>query len=628
MKFLRLLSIVIFVFFWLPYSVKAVSLRDVVINEIAWSGTSAGSTHEWVELFNNTDADIDLSGWHFYAEDWTPDIVIGQDSKTKKTENSIISAKGYYLLERRSEAKINDSVVSGVSADWYGSFGSGLKNDGGENLFLRNSEENTPDIDSVKAKDMSGKWFAGTASPDYFSMERKNPLASGDDPANWHSNDGVTRNGMDANNNPINGTPGRSNSQPQISVNDGANEEENGQDQDDDEIDELAEVAESTGTEEGSGLQSGSDKDLSPILVAANAGGDIFTFLGETIRFDGSKSTGGNLSFSWNLGNGEIIKEKQFGYVYQFPGKYIVTLTVSDGILKASDEARVEVISGGVKISEFLPFPEGKDAEEEWIEIHNSGDYLVDLGGWQLDDMADGGSKPWTFPARTFIQPRGYLVISRVISKIALNNDKDVVRLIYPNGVVADEINYEKPKKGMSGILMGGSFFWSKFPTPGATNILEADVVKSLGAKPINSYFVENFSEAYQSIIYADNNAGENKEKKNLIVLGSNETSGSILEEVSISSMSALAPGVGKIGTVAESKFVPSKNMLQATAAGNGFSVQKILLFVFLAFSFGAAAIYLIFEIKKKKKISPTPAIDSKNDTPITKRSWEIMVDE
>ena len=49
------------------------------------------------------------------------------------------------------------------------------------------------------------------ASPDYASMERLDPTAPDDD-ANWGTNDGVTRNGLDAEGNPINGTPGAANS--------------------------------------------------------------------------------------------------------------------------------------------------------------------------------------------------------------------------------------------------------------------------------------------------------------------------------------------------------------------------------------------------------------------------------
>jgi len=35
----------------------------VVVNEVAWAGTSASSSDEWMELYNCGAADIDLTGW-------------------------------------------------------------------------------------------------------------------------------------------------------------------------------------------------------------------------------------------------------------------------------------------------------------------------------------------------------------------------------------------------------------------------------------------------------------------------------------------------------------------------------------------------------------------------------------
>ena len=37
-------------------------LLDVVVSEISWMGTTTSSNDEWIELFNNTDSPIDLTG--------------------------------------------------------------------------------------------------------------------------------------------------------------------------------------------------------------------------------------------------------------------------------------------------------------------------------------------------------------------------------------------------------------------------------------------------------------------------------------------------------------------------------------------------------------------------------------
>ncbi|MCH2660872.1 lamin tail domain-containing protein [bacterium] len=35
----------------------------VVISELMWSGSSASSADEWIELYNRSNATVDLSGW-------------------------------------------------------------------------------------------------------------------------------------------------------------------------------------------------------------------------------------------------------------------------------------------------------------------------------------------------------------------------------------------------------------------------------------------------------------------------------------------------------------------------------------------------------------------------------------
>ncbi len=67
-------------------------------------------------------------------------------------------------------------------------------------------------IDTANAD--GGGWpggTTGTGSPSYASMERLDPTAADTD-ANWHTNNGLTRNGLDADGNPINGTPKAANS--------------------------------------------------------------------------------------------------------------------------------------------------------------------------------------------------------------------------------------------------------------------------------------------------------------------------------------------------------------------------------------------------------------------------------
>lgn len=160
----------------------------VVINELAWSGTQADANDEWIELYNNTDATIDLTGWTLEAEDGTPHIAL----------NGTISPNGFYLLERTADTTIQD-----LGADLL--YTGALEN-AGESLRLHDPADNLIDT----ANGAGGAWWAGTTSP-RCSMERRDP-SSADVDANWGTNDGMQVNGLDAAGNPICGTPRQANS--------------------------------------------------------------------------------------------------------------------------------------------------------------------------------------------------------------------------------------------------------------------------------------------------------------------------------------------------------------------------------------------------------------------------------
>jgi len=161
----------------------------VVINELAWAGTAAYSADEWIELYNPGGTAVDLTGWSLVAADGTPSILLGGH----------LPPYSFFLLERT-----DDQTVSDIPADqiYVGALGNS-----GERLELRDAGDVV--VDSVNWD--GGVWPGGSASPDYFSMERVNPTAADND-ANWGSNNGVIRKGLDALGGLLNGTPKARNS--------------------------------------------------------------------------------------------------------------------------------------------------------------------------------------------------------------------------------------------------------------------------------------------------------------------------------------------------------------------------------------------------------------------------------
>ncbi len=182
-----------------------VFLNPIVINEIAWAGTSASSFDEFIELYNRTDYPISLANWKLYAQDLSPYLSL----------SGTIGAGSYFLIERS-----DDDTVGGVAADLVMAFsgvgGSGLSNTG-ESLILAfapsGSGQATTTIDTVAT--CSGgatTWCAGNSST-FNTMERYDAATSGSLSSNWYTNDGeIAHSGQDANGGTMLGTPRARNS--------------------------------------------------------------------------------------------------------------------------------------------------------------------------------------------------------------------------------------------------------------------------------------------------------------------------------------------------------------------------------------------------------------------------------
>jgi hypothetical protein len=477
----------------------------VVINEIAWGGTSASSADEWIELFNPNPFAVNLAGWTLAsATDGSPTIIL----------SGVIPAGGYYLLERS-----DDSAVSDLAADQI--YTGDLLN-GGEALVLRDTFNNMMDT----ANGDGGAWPAGSGSPGFFSMERLDPSLPDSD-SNWASNDGVIRNGLDALGGPINGTPKNANSAafppasptptptlaayaPQsILINEvawagtGASAA--------DEWIELHNPGPAPINLFGWTLSDGGDVTIVfPAALVIEPNGYLLLERTDDVTvsdvpadliYTGSLSNGGEtLTLFDPLGN---VIDTANGDGGAWPAGSDATYASmerlgvgpdvnanwhdNNGVERSGLDADgqplratprqpnsgVVPVTGypaGVLLNEFLPHP-GAGAQE-FIELYNTGADPVDLSGWILDD-ADGGSSPYLIPNGTVIQPGGWLVFFRDATGVILNDDGDAVRLLYPEGTAADEFAYDgDPGAGVSWARIpdGGPWTHRGIPTPGGGN--------------------------------------------------------------------------------------------------------------------------------------------------------------
>ncbi len=161
----------------------------------------------------------------------------------------------------------------------------------------------------------------------------------------------------------------------------------------------------------------------------------------------------------------------------------LITLLQSeteDDIDSGSEQEDKEVKSDYkkiIKINEIYPNPLGPDSHYEFIELKNISEQEVDLLSWQIQDADKNNYKIKAADfSSTIIKPNQYFVITRKISGLALNNDKETIKLISPENKTLQTIKYsEKPELNENAsfaIDQLGDWHWTATATKGQPNII------------------------------------------------------------------------------------------------------------------------------------------------------------
>lgn len=161
----------------------------------------------------------------------------------------------------------------------------------------------------------------------------------------------------------------------------------------------------------------------------AKAGGDVSISVGEELPFSASESydpDGEITAYRWDLGDGVRTGEKQFNYSYSEPGKYEVSLTVTDNsnISNRSTTDKFFVTVNHPPVAEA-----GRDiVAAESQEINFSGEASYDPDGeiiayyWDFDD---GNKAEGSTVTHKFSEAGIYKVVLRVVDNSGTLSDTD-----------------------------------------------------------------------------------------------------------------------------------------------------------------------------------------------------------
>jgi hypothetical protein len=354
-----------------------VANAQIIINEIAWMGTSVSANDEWIEVYNTGGDAVSLSGWFLKARDGDPTIALSGE----------IPAGGYFLLERT-----DDESVPGISAGII--YTGGLGN-AGETLELFDAGGLV--VDSIVG---GTNWSLGGDNAAKNTLQRQTDNS-------WIT--GIP-------------TPGAQNNTQHIQIGGGT----------------VLGSSTSTSATSTASTTSATKKTVSVGYtqnVFAYAGVDIQTVAGayaffEAFGVDAKSEHISATSYQWSFGDGGDGNEKDGAHVYRFPGTYTAVVSLASHYQRAQDSVLVQVVSADVSLSSVLY------GEDGYVEISNNSDVALDLSLWKLQsEYAEGKKRGNTFiiPRMTTIAPHAHVPFSALITKIQMT-EKDRVVLYYPSG--------------------------------------------------------------------------------------------------------------------------------------------------------------------------------------------------
>jgi PKD repeat protein len=496
-----------------------ISPSDIVINEFV--PDPVDGEEEWVELYNNTEREIDLTG--FYIE---------EGSGAKTFLNGKIPSKGFFVIEKIKGYLNNSGDIiflkdpSGRIIDKvvYGDWDDGNLADNAPTAkdpysiarIFNGKDTNEDNLDFKVARPTKGAPNQILNTENFVSgivINEILPNPKGDDSekefielknlnnfdvelVNWYLQDSSNRKFKISSKIPKNGFLVIFRKDSKITLNNSGD---------------CVKLFQPDGTLVDSVCYSG--KALENVSFARNEKGEfewteILTpgkeneikkpnqkpkaqisvekekiLVGEEIFFDGSDSLdpdGDNLKFLWDFEDGTKKEGSYVSHSFSKPKKYKVTLKVEDerGAFDTTN-IKIEVIKrekeqdysgeffNKLFISEIFPNPKGKD-DQEFIEIFNPFDEEIDISNFILRNKT---KREFKIKEGTKIPPKGFLVFWKKETKISLNNNGDEIEVLDLNKNLIDRVFYSKAPEGFSlARKENGELVWTKIVTPGKSN--------------------------------------------------------------------------------------------------------------------------------------------------------------
>ncbi len=356
------LIFIIIIFFLFARNVDA----NVIINEVQILPTEG----RFVELYNSSDASVDLTGWYLQRKTATGSEFSSLVSKTH-FEGKSIEARGYFLISRSNMTNANIvfgslTITESNTLQFKNSNGDVVNKVGwGDAIDCNTVCGQNPSEGKSISRLSNDSWIISSPTPGLLNV------------------DGEVNNDNTNTNTPTSST---STSSPTSDI---------------------------LPKKEPENSKITTKIITNKIAVA----GVPFDINHQTIGLKKEKIILGK--FVWNFGDGMSKTgntSEFFQYVYQYPGDYVMTLSYYNNSFatkpEATDRINIKVIPSGINISSV------GTASDPYIELENNSNYEIALVGWRVV----GSVHHFIIPDGMTILPNKKLKLSPRITGFDIND--------------------------------------------------------------------------------------------------------------------------------------------------------------------------------------------------------------
>lgn len=370
------------------------STSALLISEIQFDPTGADTDREWIEVFNETNNNLDLTTHILFEGNSNHGISVLQGDK------ELASGEYAILTSDLEKFKIDYPTYSGKI--FKVSFTSGLSNSG-ESLILKDSKDG-----NILHSHTYSPGATGAGNGSTISFDGTNFLKSTATPGTGSLTIGISVQGTTDTNN--------------VNTNNGSS------------------TSSSTATSYVAPVYYYRSYWPESEKIYLHIGENKNAIAGAQIPFSANLVTGdkkhvSNATVFWSFGDGEEAQGKDVLHTFKYPGEYVVNAEgYSDG-RKIEDKIYVKITEGNFKIN----YKEYKG--EKVVELSNLSKEEVNVSEFLI--KAEGGEfeKVFTLPKRMSILPNKSVTFSQVLLKFA--TDTRTVSLLYPNQKLV--VGYELP---------------------------------------------------------------------------------------------------------------------------------------------------------------------------------------